>query len=247
MTAATQRDLRRADTMQRIVESARLLVTEHGEMSLRSVARELGMTAPALYRYAASHEELVRMVAIAIDADMSARLTAAADRQPADDPAARLVAATVEFRRWALENREEFSLVFTNVDVECLDEVQPAASCGMTFAALFLEVWEKYRFPIPDLDDLDPDLAAILRSPDGPAASKGLPDDMRGLFWLLQRAWVQLYGTVALEVYRHVDSRLVEQAVLFRAMVEDQVDPLGLTAELPRLRPLLAALLAAPA
>ena len=159
MTATTQRDLRRADTLQRIVESARRLVTEHGEMSLRSVARELGMTAPALYRYAANHEELVRIVAMAIDADMSARLSAAADRQPADDPAARLVAATVEFRRWALENREEFSLVFTNVDVECLDEVQPAASCGTTFAGLFLEVWEKYRFPIPDLDDLDPALA----------------------------------------------------------------------------------------
>jgi AcrR family transcriptional regulator len=244
MTVTTQRDLKRADTLQRIVQSARRLVTEHGEMSLRSVARELGMTAPALYRYAASHEELVRMVAMAIDADMSARLVAAADRQPADDPAARLIAATVEFRRWALENREEFSLVFTNVDVECLDEVQPAASCGTTFAALILEVWDKYRFPIPDLDDLDPHLAEILRSPDGPAAAKGLPDDMRGLFWLLQRGWVTLYGTVALEVYRHVDARLVDQAVLFRAMIEDQVQPLGLTDDLPRLRPLLDSLLA---
>jgi hypothetical protein len=153
------------------------------------------------------------------------------------------VAATVEFRPGALENREEFSLVFTNVDVECLDEVQAAASCGTTFAGLFLEIWEKYRFPIPDLDDLDPKLAEILRAPDGPTAGKGLPDDMLGLFWLLERAWVQLYGTVALEVYRHVDARLVDHAVLFRGMIEDQVEPLGLTGELPRLRPLLDSLL----
>jgi len=67
---------------------------------------------------------------------------------------------------------------------------------------------------------------------------------MRGLVWLLQRGWVTLYGTVALEVYRHVDARLVDQAVLFRAMIEDQVEPLGLADELPRLRPLLASLLA---
>lgn len=244
MTQAPSRAEAHAATSARIVAAARSLLVHHGEVTLRAVARELGMTAPALYRYASSHEELVRIVAMAIDADMSARLTAAADRQPADDPAARLIAATVEFRRWALENREEFSLVFTNVDVECLDEVQPAASCGTTFAGLFLEVWDKYRFPIPDLDDLDPHLAEILRSPDGPAAAKGLPDDMRGLFWLLQRGWVTLYGTVALEVYRHVDARLVDQAVLFRAMVEDQVQPLGLTDDLPRLRPLLDALLA---
>jgi len=39
MTATTQRDLRRADTLQRIVESARRLVTEHGEMSLRPLSR----------------------------------------------------------------------------------------------------------------------------------------------------------------------------------------------------------------
>ena len=244
MTQAPSRAEAHAATSARIVAAARNLLVHHGEVTLRAVARELGMTAPALYRYASSHEELVRIVAMAIDADMSARLTAAADRQPADDPAARLVAATVEFRRWALENREEFSLVFTNVDVEYLDQVQPAASCGTTFAALILEVWDKYRFPIPDLDDLDPHLAEILRSPDGPAAAKGLPDDMRGLFWLLQRGWVTLYGTVALEVYRHVDARLVDQAVLFRAMVEDQVQPLGLTDDLPRLRPLLDSLLA---
>jgi AcrR family transcriptional regulator len=243
MTQAPTRQQNRIDTEARIVAAARSLLVNQGEVTLRAVARELGLTAPALYRYAPNHEALVRMIAIAIDADMSARLTAAADRQPADDPAARLVAATVEFRCWALENREEFSLVFTNVDVECLDDVQAAASCGTTFAALFLEIWEKYRFPIPDLDDLDPQLAEILRAPDGPAAGKGLPDDMRGLFWLLQRAWVQLYGTVALEVYRHVDARLVDQAVLFRAMIEDQVGPLGLTGELPRLRPLLDSLL----
>lgn len=242
MTQAPSRTQARADTLQRIVDSARRLVTAHGEMSLRSVARELGMTAPALYRYAASHEELVRVVGLAIDADIGARLTAAADRQPADDPAARLVAATVEFRRWALENREEFGLVFTNVDVDCVDPHAPA-SCGMTFAGLMLEVWEKYRFPIPELDDLDPALAAILRSPDGPADLKGVPDDKLGLVWILQRAWAHLYGTVTLEVYRHIDPRIVDHGLLFRSMVEEQVAPLGLADELPRLRRLVDSLL----
>jgi AcrR family transcriptional regulator len=242
---AASRQQARLDTGARIVAAARRLLVDRGEVTLRAVARELGMTAPALYRYAASHEGLVRMVALAIDADMSARLTAAADRQPADDPAARLIGATVEFRHWALENREEFSLVFTNVDVDCIDEAAAPASCGMTFAGLLLEVWEKYRFPVPQLDDLDPELAAILRSPDGPAAAQGLPDELRGLVWLLERAWVHLYGTVALEVYRHVDPRIVEHALLFRAMIEDQVEPLGLTAELERLRPLMTSLLAA--
>src|SRR3954454_9010786 len=98
MTQAPTRAEAHAATASRIVSAARDLLVRNGEVTLRAVARELGMTAPALYRYAPSHEELVRIVAIAIDADVAARISRAADRQRADDPAARLLAAAVEFR-----------------------------------------------------------------------------------------------------------------------------------------------------
>jgi AcrR family transcriptional regulator len=232
-----------AATTARIVEAARTLLVNGGDVTLRAVARELGMTAPALYRYAANHEELVRIVAIAIDADVAERIAAASDRQPVDDPAARLIAATVEFRQWALTNRKEFSLVFTNVDVDCIDELNASASTGMKFSELLFALWAKRPFPIPQLDDLDPELATILRDPRVPADLTGVPDEMRGLVWVLERAWSRLYGTVTLEVFRHIDPRIVEQAHLFRAMFEDQAEPLGLTDDLPRLRTLIDSLL----
>ena len=241
-TATSTRAEQHAATTTRIVDAARGLLVNRGEVTLRAVARELGMTAPALYRYAASHEDLVRMVAIAIDADVAERIAAAADRHPADDPAARLIAATVEFRAWALGNREEFALVFTNVDVDCLDEITSPGT-GMFLSAQLFALWEKYQFPIPSLPDLDPGLAEILRNPQVPADLTGVPEEVRGLVWVLERAWSRLYGTVTLEVFRHVDPRIVEQAHLFRAMIEDQASPLGLTDELPRLRVLIADLL----
>jgi len=244
LTQATTRAAAHAATSARIVAAARDLLVRHGEVTLRAVARHLGMTAPALYRYAPSHEDLVRIVAIAIDADVATRIKAAADAQPADDPAARLIAAAVEFRAWALENRHEFSLVFTNVDVDCLDEMAGSASTGMVFSGLLFDLWAERQFPIPQLDELDPGLAEILRDPRVPADLTGVPDEVRGLVWVLERAWSRLYGTVTLEVFRHIDPRIVEEAHLFRAMIEDQAGPLGLTEELPRLRPLLASLLA---
>jgi AcrR family transcriptional regulator len=243
MTQAPSRAQAHAATAQRIVVAARKLLVRDGEVTLRAVARELGLTAPALYRYAASHEDLVRIVALAIDADVAERVSAAADRQPADDPAARLIAASVAFRRWALENRQEFGLVFTNVDVECLVDLQASASTGMAFSALLFALWEERKFPIPLLDDLDPGLAAILRDPQVPADLTGVPDELRGLVWVLERAWSRLYGTVTLEVFRHVDPRLVDEAHLFRAMIEDQAEPLGLADDLPRLRALVDSLL----
>lgn len=244
MTQAPTRAEAHAATVARIVEAARTLLVSHGEVTLRAVARELGMTAPALYRYASSHEDLVRMVAIAIDAEVAEQVNAAADRQPADDPAARLLAACVEFRRWALAHRKEFALVFTNVDVECTQHHDK--SCGMAFAGLLLGLWQARPFPVPSLDELDPALAEILRAPDAPV-DPAMPPDLEGLTWLLQRGWARLYGTVTLEVFGHVDARIVEEGHLFRAMIEDQSVPLGLTDDLPRLRPLIDRLLAGEA
>ncbi|MCZ4497820.1 MAG: hypothetical protein JWQ74_373 [Marmoricola sp.] len=242
----TTREQAHAATTERIVAAARTLLAARAEVTLRAVAREIGMTAPALYRYAASHEDLILMVALNIDADVGTRISAAADAQPAGDSAARLVAAAVEFRQWALENRTEFALVFTNVDVECLESLNSVTSVGVKFSEMLFALWTEKQFPIPQLDDLDPGLAEILRDPQTPADVAGVPDELRGLVWVLERAWSHLYGTVTLEVFRHVDPRLVEQAHLFRAMIADQAVPLGLTEDLPRLQALIVELLARP-
>src|SRR6476619_2241006 len=122
-TAPTTREQARERTHLRIIAAARALLTKHGEFSLRAVAAELEMTPPALYRYVASHEELVKMVAVDIDNDAALRIARVRDTQPADDPAARIVASAVEFRAWALANRQEFATVFTNLDVDCIEEL----------------------------------------------------------------------------------------------------------------------------
>ena len=240
------REENRVDTMRRIVEASRHLVTGTGQMTLRAVANEVGMTAPALYRYVDSHEELVRIVAMDIDAGTAAQIAEARDRQPADDPAGRMVASAVAFRQWALGNREEFSLVFTNLDVSCIEELQAESKTGLLFSELLFQVWARYQFPVPRLDELDPELVEILRDPLVPADLTGMTDELRPLIWLLERAWAGLYGTVTLEVFGHIDPRIVDKALLFRAMVEDQARPLGLTDEIPRLRKLMDSILTRP-
>ena len=238
------REQNRVDTMRRIVEASRRLVTGTGEMTLRSVASEVGMTAPGIYRYVNSHEDLVRIVAMDIDASAAAEIAKVRDTQPEDDPAARMVASAVAFRQWALNNREEFSLVFTNLDVSCIEELKSESKTGMLFSELLFQVWARYQFPVPRLDELDPELVEILRDPKVPADLTGVPDEMRPLIWLLERAWAGLYGTVTLEVFGHIDPRIVEKALLFRAMMDDQAVPLGLTDEIPRMRELIGSLLA---
>jgi AcrR family transcriptional regulator len=240
---STARERVRQDMMQRIVAAARRLLVAHGEVSLRAVAGELEMTPPALYRYVASHEDLIRTVALEIDRDAARRIEKIRRSQPADDPAGQLIAAATAFRRWALDNRTEFSLVFTNVDVNCAEELGSQSATGMLFSELFVQLWHKYQFGYPAIEDLDPRLAEILLDPMVPADLSEVPPEMRGLVWLLQRAWAALYGAVTLEVYEHVDARLVEQGWLFRAMVEDQCHRLALDDEVPRLLAVVDSLL----
>src|SRR2546423_10678872 len=70
--------------------------------SLSAIARELGLTSPALYRYVASRDDLVtELLADALD-DFSAALHAAAQRKRRPESALR--AAATAYRQWAHAN-----------------------------------------------------------------------------------------------------------------------------------------------
>ena len=62
--ALSRRDRVRAETTEEIKQTARRILVEQGPaaVTLRAIAREMGVTAPALYRYFDSHEELIRRV-----------------------------------------------------------------------------------------------------------------------------------------------------------------------------------------
>ena len=111
-TTPTRRERQREATYTEIVRASRELLAEGAELSLRAVASRMGMTAPALYRYVSSYQELIDLVAFEIDKAATETFAAAADALPEDDYAGRLVASTVEFRMWALANPREFGLAF---------------------------------------------------------------------------------------------------------------------------------------
>lgn len=239
----TRRERQRQATLAEIVAVARSLLAEPGGLSLRAVAQRMGMTAPALYRYVASYQDLVRLLAHAIDDETAALLRQARDSQPPDDPAAQIVCASAAFRQWALTHREEFGVVFTNPAVPPVDRVEDIRDpqVGLVFTDLLIALWHKYRFPVPTLDELEPAVVATLADPVIPAHSAEIPPEAAGLPWVITRSWMSFYGTLTLEVFGHCDPRIIGSGALFRAMLVDQAALLGITDELPRLLPLVEA------
>ena len=243
----TRRERQREATYAEIVRVSRDLLAEGAELSLRAVAGRMGVTAPALYRYVANYQELVDLVAFEIDKAATEGFREATATQSEDDPAAQLLCASVAFRRWALGSPREFSLVFANpiADGSCVRrDLLTSATSGHFFNALLIRVWEQQRFPHPKLSELDPAVAQALEDPLYPIDLSLVPDGHRGLLWVFMNAWAALYGVVTLEVFGHLDPRIIESGAIFAAMVHEWMPRLGMVEEQERLRALLASELA---
>ncbi|HYF72748.1 MAG TPA: WHG domain-containing protein [Nocardioides sp.] len=238
----TRRERQREATYGEIVRASRDLLASGAELSLRAVAARMGITAPALYRYVASYQDLVDLVAFEIDKAATDRFAAAAEKAADDDPAGRLVLAVTEFRLWALANPREFGLVFANpvADAACVRrEVLTLSSSGHLFTDQMRAVWERTRFPIPAVEDLPPAVREAVVDPLIPAKVEGLAPEDRGLLWTYMQGWTQLYGVVALEVFGHMDPRVIESGEMYLDVLGAYAPRLGLADDWPRLERLV--------
>jgi len=113
------RERARAELTREITEEARRQLAETGAqgLSLRAVARELGMVSSALYRYFPSRDDL--LTALIIDAYNA--LGAAAEAAAGPDagggpgglrPRVRWLAACHAIRDWALAHPHEYALIY---------------------------------------------------------------------------------------------------------------------------------------
>jgi AcrR family transcriptional regulator len=129
--ARTARERARAELTREIKEEARRQLADVGAdaLSLRAVARELGMVSSALYRYYPSKDELLTALIIdaydALGAAAETAIASASVTQPASGarPAsgtepggtlarARWIAAGHAIRSWALAHPHEYALIY---------------------------------------------------------------------------------------------------------------------------------------
>lgn len=236
--APSRRDRVRAATIEEIKATARQLLVEEGPdaVSLRAIGRAMGMSAPALYRYFGSREDLVSHVVGDIFTEIAADIHHAIVQAGIDsdgDMTAKMIAACGEFRRWALTHRAEFGLLFGN-PLPGLEEVcdepqhdvvaEHAGKFSGEFLALFYELWRKHPFPVPADEEIEPGLAAQLaRYRD----SLGVELPVGAVLTFL-RCWVRLYGMVSLEVFGHLHFALNDPAALFEYTLAELAELVGL-------------------
>src|SRR5438270_1670176 len=114
MTAGSIRARVRAEMVDEIKAMARRhLAADGANLSLRAVARDMGMVSSALYRYFASRDEL--LTALIIDAyNAMGEVAERADAAVTDraDLAGRWISTARALRKWALERPHEYALIY---------------------------------------------------------------------------------------------------------------------------------------
>jgi AcrR family transcriptional regulator len=213
------RERAREELTAEIVRLARQQIEQDGaaNLSLRAIARDLGMVSSAVYRYFASRDELLTRLII----DSYNRLGAAVEAADADvkkrkDFLARWRAMSSSIRDWALANPAEYALLFgTPVPGYAApqDTIGPASRYTIVLIALIIDMEEAghssaARVPAA----LRRDYASFRHRFAVPASDAML---MHGM-----TAWAALFGAINLELFGHLHNVVDTPGALFEAVVE---------------------------
>jgi AcrR family transcriptional regulator len=223
----------RAQITCEIKEEARRQLAAEGaqRLSLRAVARELGMVSSALYRYFPSRDDL--LTALIIDAydalGMSAEAAAAPRRHLGVRD--RWLACCHAVRDWAIAHPHEYALIYGSPvpGYQAPPEtIAPAARVAVAFGGLLSDAWPRDgRAPVPanqqplpgrlagQVDVLSADVA-----PGVPA-----PATARALI-----AWTQLFGMISFELFGQFVGSVDPSDDFFGYAIEQLADLVGLPA-----------------
>ncbi|MEU6575202.1 TetR/AcrR family transcriptional regulator [Streptomyces sp. NPDC046805] len=213
-TAQGARARARIEVTAAIKDEARRQLAAEGaaKLSLRAVARELGMVSSALYRYFASRDDL--LTALIIEAYDSLGEAAEAARDAAADaaPVPRWTAVCEAVRAWALDRPHEYALIYGSPvpGYSAPEATVPAASrVGHVFLGIVRDAHQG-----PGLAELA--LPAVLRSEAERMAADLGADLPPEAVTALVAAWAQLFGLVSFELFGQFHRVVEDREEFFR-------------------------------
>lgn len=230
----TARDRARAELTAEIKREARrqLGMTGGSGLSLRAVARELGMVSSALYRYFASRDELLTALIIDAYAALGDAVLAADAAGPAEAYRERWRSACHAIRGWATANPHEYTLIYGSPVPGYQapqDTVAPASRTYLALLGIVRDAWRagalKPAFDGPPLSEkLAAQYAAVapILSPESPAE---LPAEV------LNRGFIavsQLFGMLNFELFGQFVGSVDPADEFFANAVEQLAEFLGL-------------------
>ncbi|MGV9710177.1 TetR/AcrR family transcriptional regulator [Gordonia sp. NPDC003424] len=222
MTPKGTRAENRAAMESEIRRLGRQHLSTHGAagLSLRAIARDLGVVSSAVYRYVPSRDDLLTALLVEGYTDLADAVDAAVAKAPATDHRARLLAAAEAMRAWAVADPARWALLYgspvpgysappevtvapgTRVVGTLIGELTAAHGAGT------LQTVSK-ALPATVIGDLD-----TIRTEFG----SDLPD---GMMLAGTTMWATMIGATSLEVFgQYGPDTFTDPAALYHAQID---------------------------
>jgi len=227
----TRREKFRQITMDEIKSLARLQMAEGGtaSLSLNAIARQMGMSGPALYRYFESRDALITALIVDAYQALAAALEETAARfgdQPAREG---LLQVLLSYRRWALDHPVDFQLIFGNpIPGYQAEEAVTAPTAGKVFAPILRILERAYRHenrPYPNFLENLPPQVQIRFSQSMQDFQPFLPDKV---VYIGIVGWYHIHGMIMLELFNHIQPLVSDPAAFYRFEIERLMDLMNL-------------------
>jgi AcrR family transcriptional regulator len=198
----TARERVRAELIAEIADAARRQLAEVGAaaLSLRAVARDVGMVSSAVYRYFPSRDDLLTRLIIDGYDDLGAAAEAADDPDAA--PRTRWLAVCRAVRTWALAHPHEYALLYGSPvpGYRAPRDTVPAASrVGIVLGRILGDAARDGTLP-PAAGERDPGLVSQEAVEVLGGEQPSLDETVRVRALL---AWSSLFGTISFELFGH--------------------------------------------
>lgn len=186
----------RAALEQEIRDVATRHLAEYGPggLSLRAVARELGLASSAVYRYVASRDDLLTQLIVAgydsLGDAVDDALTAASEK----DPRGRFRVIWRALRRWALDHPQQFGLLYGTPVPGYHAPGELTTPAGTRVQARLVEVLAELDASPPEPDGARATLAPLLADP-------LFADAPPGLVFAGLASWHLALGAVTTELF----------------------------------------------
>jgi AcrR family transcriptional regulator len=217
----TRRERLRAEALQEIRRHGYDQIAAGGPtaLSLNGIAKAMGMSGPALYRYFASRDELLVTLVTESFEDLAHTLEAAADAARDTPPETRLRIALNAYRNWARTSPHRYRLIFGSTygtgELDP-DRIIPAAGRSMAVVLAGLDLGSAG----PNVDS--PRLRREIQRWGKLRAGGQISDP--GVLLLGLLAWSRAHGIVSLEIEGFYDQVDVDPSLLYEAEIQHLID-----------------------
>lgn len=228
--AQTRRERQHNAIREEIKETARRLMTEHGTegIATRLIAREMGLTAPALYHYFANRDALITALIVDAFNALADTLQETCEQTREQGPGEQLSKVLLAYRQWALAHPADFQLIYGNPipGYEAPRELTvPAVVRGFrVMVPLVAKLLENNVHTLSsEYSSIPPEVQAALEEM---ITHEGYEIPPLPLYLTIV-GWSRIHGIIMLELFNHLQPVVGDVNAFYRAEVENLLKALG--------------------